>query len=98
MIEDDQMAFSSGYKGTRAIRTWSERILQLRELGFIDVKARGNNDIGYILIWNPLTVCARLRASGIANDEWWNEFLGRAAEIGAVIPMVKPLPKSPKKP
>ena len=44
--------------------------------------------IGFILLLNPLEVCARLKRmrSKAVSDEWWSAFLKRANEIGAVIP------------
>jgi hypothetical protein len=90
VIDDEELAYSSGYKGTRAARSWRERILKLQELGFIEVKPRGNTEVGYVLILNPLHVCARLNAVGKTEPEWWTAFVGRANEVGAVIPLVKP--------
>jgi hypothetical protein len=90
VIDDDELAYSSGYKGSRATRSWRERIFQLKELGFIDVKPRGNTEVGYVLIWNPLRVCAKLYSEGKVEQEWWSAFVGRAADIGASIPSVKP--------
>lgn len=86
VIGNDEFAYSSGYKGTRALRSWRERVFQLQELGFIDIKPRGNNDIGYILILNPLQVATDLHFQGRVDEEWWNAFVGRAAEITAEIP------------
>ena len=86
VIEDEDFAYSSGYAGTRALRTWRERIFVLKEIGFIDIKPRGNTDIGYILLWNPLQVAVDLNVQGRVEEEWWNAFQGRATEIGATLP------------
>jgi hypothetical protein len=96
VVDDGELAFSSGYGGTRATRSWQERINQLHELGFIDVKPRGNTQIGYVLLWNPLRVCAQLRAKGKVDDEWWNAYIGRAADIGATLPQFKSIPAAKK--
>jgi hypothetical protein len=88
IIQEDQFAFSSGYKGNRAIRSWRERIKQLKALGFIDVKPRGNTEIAYILILNPLDAVARLREQGKVKDDWWNAYVDRANDIGATLPPV----------
>jgi len=97
VIDDEELAYSSGYTGSRAARSWRERVFTLSELGFIDVKARGNTEVGYVLIWNPLRVCAQLHADGKVDTEWWTSFVGRALDIGAAIPSVKAtLPRKPK--
>lgn len=90
-INDESIcAYAAGYEGTRAVRSWRERILRLKELGFIDVKPQGNREIAHVLIFNPLAVCAKLRAQPSSNvpDEWWTAFAHRASEIGAEIPHV----------
>ncbi len=86
VLDDEELAYSAGYKGSRATRSWRERMLRLQELGFIDVKPRGNIEIGYVVIWDPLHVCAALYGSGKISHEWWHAFVGRAHEIGATIP------------
>jgi hypothetical protein len=86
VVHDDDFAYSSGYKGTRALRTWRERMFALQELGFIKIQPRGNTEIGFVLILNPLLVCARLKKEKKVDVEWWNAFVTRAAEVGAVIP------------
>lgn len=97
IVDDEELAYSSGYKGSRAVRSWRERIFVLRELGFIDVKARGNTEVAFVIVWNPLHVCAQLHADGKVDPEWWNAFVGRAADIGAVIPPIKPrISKKPR--
>jgi len=85
-------AYSAGYTGTRAGRTWREHMLKLQELGFISVKPEGNREIGHVLLLHPLLVCSRLRASAGSRipDEWWTAFVRRAQEIGAHIPEGNP--------
>lgn len=86
VTDEETYAFSSGYTGTRAVRTWRERILRLSELGFIKVKPEGLREIGQILVLNPLSICSRLKkTTGNVPDEWWNAFLHRVNEIGASI-------------
>jgi hypothetical protein len=89
-IDEDEAAYSSGYTGTRAKRTWTEHIRQLEKLGFIRVAAHGNSPIGHILLLNPLHVAHELRHKGKggrkASDEWWVAYLSRASVIGAVLP------------
>jgi hypothetical protein len=88
-IRDEAMcAYAAGYSGTRAERTWRERLLTLSQLGFVRVKPQGLREIGYVLLLNPLLVCARLRRDKPKDvpEEWWNAFLQRANEVGAKIP------------
>lgn len=87
--DDADCAFASGYTGSRAVRSWRERIFQLKEMGFIEIEPRGGNELGYILILNPLRVAARLAHEKKVTREWWNAFIGRASEIGAVVPVHK---------
>jgi hypothetical protein len=86
--DEHALAFEAGYDSTRALRTWREHVWKLHELGFIKVEPAGIREIGYILLLNPLQVCVevRKRRPQSAPKEWWNAFLQRASEIGAVIP------------
>jgi hypothetical protein len=90
-IDEHQAAFSSGYVGTRARRTWTEHIHQLEDLGFIKVAPDGNSQIGHVLMLNPLYVVDELRKKGTntkktVSDEWWHAYIARASEIGAFLP------------
>ena len=86
--DENTCAYAAGYEGTRAVRSWRERILTLKELGFIYIKPQFYREIAHILIYNPLAVCAKLRAQKPTRvtDEWWTAFVHRASEIGAEIP------------
>jgi len=90
VTDEDTWAYSAGYTGTRALRTWREHMLTLQEIGFIEIKPQGNRQIGHILILNPLAVCARLHRDRRRDvpEEWWTAFVHRANEIKAVIPDV----------
>jgi hypothetical protein len=96
-IDDiDACAYSSGYLSNRAVRSWQERIWKLAELGFIKVEAKGNRKIGYILILNPLLVCAQRKAENKwFPDGWWAAFVQRTQEIGAEIPEIVPAARKP---
>jgi hypothetical protein len=88
--DESACAYAAGYSGTRAERTWRERLLTLSELGFIRIKPHGLRDIGHILLLNPLLVCAQLRRSRSKDvpEAWWTAFVQRASEVGAKIPEV----------
>lgn len=86
--DEADCAYSSGYIGNRAVRTWREHILALQELGLISVRPRGNREIGHILLLDPIKVCAKLhkQAKSKVPSEWWAAFVERANEIGALLP------------
>jgi hypothetical protein len=96
---EEDFAYSSGYSGPRAARSWRERIEKLIQLGFIRTKEQGNRDVAHILLLDPYYVCAKLRADGkIPADihaSWWSAFVARAQEIKAVIPEIAPHPPVP---
>jgi len=85
--DEQEMAFSAGYDGPRAARTWREHIDTLVDLGFIQTKELGNRDIGHILILDPHKVAAQLHATGGIPSEWWNAFVTRLNEVGATVPV-----------
>jgi hypothetical protein len=88
IYDESECAYSAGYTGTRAVRTWREHMLQLVELGFIKTKPEGIREMAHVLLLNPLEVCAKLRTTRTSRipDEWWTAFIHRAQEIGAEIP------------
>ena len=77
IIDESACAFSAGYIGTRAERTWGEHMLKLKELGFILAQPAGNREFAHVLLRNPLRVAAELRQkrSSAITDEWWNAFV-----------------------
>ncbi len=93
VIQEDQFAYSAGYKGNRAVRSWRERVKELKQLGFVDIKSRGNTEVAYILLLNPLHTVARLRDEGRISDDWWNAYVERANDIGAELPKIAVKPK-----
>ena len=89
--DDAECAYASGYAGTRASRSWRERIDLLQQIGFIETKRAHNREYAHVLLIDPIVVCAELHKKGDVADEWWNAFVGRAQEIGASIPAVENL-------
>jgi hypothetical protein len=88
VTDEEAFAFSSGYSGTRAVRTWREHVQRLHELRFIEIMPEGNREIAHILLVDPLRLCAELyRAKpNLVTQEWWTAFVRRAGEIGAKVP------------
>jgi hypothetical protein len=74
-------AFAAGYEGTRAIRTWQERMRTLERMGFIKIKAIGNQLFKYVLIVHPTTAVGRLRNDGKVPDKWWDAYRDRQIQI-----------------
>jgi hypothetical protein len=73
-------AYAAGYTGTRAIRTWHERMKLLEELGFIKSKHVANQQYKLVLVVNPIHAVALLRAEGRVPDSWWEAYLLRLTE------------------
>lgn len=86
-IDDpDACAFSAGYSGKRARRTWEGHMRSLVALGFILTKKVGGRDHAQVLLLDPLAVCARYEAEGNMPGALWNAMLLLADEVGAEIP------------
>lgn len=79
-------AYCAGFVTERGPRSWHERVIILRELGFICIAPRGRRKVGYILLVHPLLAVKRLRESGRASDQWWNMFRDQLRAVGASWP------------
>lgn len=79
----EEMAFHTGFRGQRAVRTWKDRVRRLRDLGFIDVKEGPIGELSYALFWNPLHVVKRKYLNGEVSERYWQALVIRANEIGA---------------
>ncbi len=85
ITDEAACAYSSGYVGQRAIRTWKEHIRKLEGMGFIRTKPHGNREYGYVLLRDPIRVCVELNSKRRLPIEWWASFVQRAGEIGATL-------------
>lgn len=81
--KDREMAFSSGFTGERAVRTWASRMTILADLGFISVKSGPSGPLSYVLLMNPYNVVHDLREKGQVNEALFNALNQRMVEIGA---------------
>ena len=81
MTNEADHAYSAGYFGTRAVRTWQERVRALEELGFIMTKQIGNQRYKYVLIVHPTVAVQNLRDEGKISDAWWDAYLNRKIEV-----------------
>lgn len=84
-IGDERVhAFAAGYSTpNRGVRSWSERMAVLEDLGFIKTKPQGSQRIGYVLLVHPHDVVELLRQKGDVPDEWYGAFTKRVEETGA---------------
>lgn len=82
MVAEEDHAFSAGYGGNRAARTWRDRMEVLEGLGFIKVRRRGPRRYGYVLLVHPSLAVKRLRDQGRVPDEWWEVYISRQMEVG----------------
>jgi hypothetical protein len=73
-------AYAAGYTGSRAVRTWHERMVLLQELGFIKSKHVGNQRYKLVFVVDPLVAIARLRKTGKVPDSWWEAYTLRLME------------------
>jgi len=83
--KQQEMAFSAGFGGQRAVRTWKDRVKILADLGFVDVKAGPSGPISYVLIWNPYKVIKHHYESKTPGlqEAAYNALMERVIEIGA---------------
>ena len=73
-------AYASGYSGTRAVRTWNERMQLLEKLGFIKTKRVGGQRYKLVLLTDPLSAVANLYRQGSVPEAWWEAYVLRALE------------------
>lgn len=84
--DEDECAYSAGYTGSRAARTWKEHVKLLRDLGFVRTAKKGNREIGYILIVDPYWVAESLHEEKRVQEDWWNAFIARVHRTKAKLP------------
>lgn len=81
---DRELAFESGFSGTRGVVTWRARMRMLQELGFIDFRPGLASDFQYILLYNPLLIIAETyQRLNIPQDLPYEALKARLIEIGA---------------
>lgn len=80
ITNEDDLAYESGYMSQRARRTWQEHMRLLEELGFIKIKARGNQKYRYVLLVHPLYAVEQLRTKNLVDENWWSTYTTRRME------------------
>ena len=78
-----EMAFYAGFTGQRAQHTWTVRVRQLADLGFIRLAKGATGPAHYILILNPFRVIKQYIVSGNVSAAFENTLTERMIEIGA---------------
>lgn len=82
--DEYEAAFSSGYEGQRAIRTWRERLDVLERLGFIRTKKTPHGAYRYVLLLEPHQVIADIQAKGELSEEASFALKAQLLSIGAI--------------
>jgi hypothetical protein len=81
---DRELAFESGFTGTRGEVTWRARMRRLQSLGFIDIKPGLASELQYVLIWNPVhAIAAAYDRENLADDLAYSALKARLIEVGA---------------
>ena len=82
MAAEASHAYAAGYVGSRAIRTWQERMRVLEDLGFIKTVQIDNRRYAYVAMIHPTVAIQRLRDKGKIDDTWYNTYRSRQIEVG----------------
>jgi hypothetical protein len=80
ITNESDCAFAAGYSGTRAVRTWRERMKVLEDTGFIKSRMVSNQSYKYVLLVHPTIVVKQLRDNGKVSDHWWDTYRARQME------------------
>jgi hypothetical protein len=80
MSNEADHAFAAGYEGSRAVRSWQERMKTLEKNGFIRVQKVGNERYKYVAIVHPTTAVENLRKDKKVPDSWWDAYFARKLE------------------
>lgn len=81
---DRELAFESGFAGTRGEITWRTRMRKLQELGLVDIKAGLASDFQYVLLLNPIIVIAQIYSNKkLPEDAAYSALMTRLIDVGA---------------
>ncbi len=85
LTSPEGLAFSAGFDGQRGARTWKDRMIRLRDQGFIDIQAGAHGDMSFALIFNPYHAIRRHYEAKhpAVTRKRYQALLARADEIGA---------------
>jgi hypothetical protein len=80
MKHEGEHAFASGFEGTRAIRSWQERMRVLESNGFIKTKQIGNQRYKYVFLVHPTAVVNGLKQQHKITQLWLDTYSARQFE------------------
>lgn len=85
ITSEDEHAYFAGYSGSRASRSWRERVRELERAGFIRLRPKPHapQGIGYVLIRHPHLVVSELQQQGLVDKGWKDVYQKLFEEIGA---------------
>jgi len=81
--DEYEFAYSSGYSGQRAVRTWRERVRVLKENGFIRFTKTPDGRVRHIVLLDPHPVIDQLISEGLLSEEETFAFESHLLAIGA---------------
>jgi hypothetical protein len=77
---ETEHAYAAGFSGTRAVRSWKERIASLEKMGFIKTLGLGAQKLKYVLLLHPVDVVQSIKNSGDIDSDWWDTYRARQME------------------
>lgn len=80
---DRELAFESGFTGSRGVATWRARMRKLQELNFISMKPGLASEMQYVLIFNPILIIEGYNLSGQIDSLSYQSLMARLIEVGA---------------
>lgn len=80
---EKELAFESGFSGSRGVATWRARMRRLQELGFIAIRPGIASDFQYVLILDPILIISGHTAVGAVDSLSDQALTARLIEVGA---------------
>jgi len=78
-----ELAFESGFTGSRGVATWRARMRKLQELHFISIKPGLASEMQYVLIFNPILVIEGYNVTKHIDSLSYQSLMARLIEVGA---------------
>ncbi|MCW5713131.1 MAG: hypothetical protein KIT43_01265 [Bauldia sp.] len=81
--DEFELAFSAGYEGQRAVRSWRERIAVLTDAGFVKTYRAPHGAPRMIVVLDPHPVVAERNRRGLVAAEDWLALQSLLVSIGS---------------
>lgn len=78
-----ELAFESGFSGSRGVATWRARMRRLQEFNFIDIRPGIASDFQYVLILDPILIISGYAVTGGVDSLAYQALTARLIEVGA---------------